>query len=87
MGIKMNRIWIEIKRMPTHNTTSDVNSVPDPDPVPDPVLFVSDFKYAHKKVFFSNLFCFLHLHQSSKIKVIKKSLNSRIKVSLNFFAG
>jgi hypothetical protein len=51
-SIKMNHIWIDIKRMPTHNTTSDVTSVPDPDPAPDPVIFVSNFKYAHKKVFF-----------------------------------
>jgi hypothetical protein len=52
MGIKMNRIWIGLKRMPTHNIASDVNSVPDPDPAPDPVIFVSNFKYANKKVFF-----------------------------------
>jgi hypothetical protein len=64
MGIKMNLNWIDIKRMPTHNTTSDVTSVPDPDTAPDPVIFVSNFKYAHKKVFLSNLFCLLHLHQS-----------------------
>ncbi len=64
MGIKMNRIWIGLKRMPTHNTTSDVTSVPDPDPAPDPVIFVSNFKNANKKDFFSNLFCLLHLHES-----------------------
>jgi hypothetical protein len=39
----------------------------DPDPAPDPALFVIDLQDANKKEFFALYFLQVHLHHSSKI--------------------
>jgi hypothetical protein len=63
----------------------------DPDAGPDPVIFVSDLQGVNKKLFFFLLillitFLKVHLHHFSRIKVIKKSRNSRIQCFLTIFA-
>jgi hypothetical protein len=50
----------------------------DPDPAPDPAIFVSDLQDGNKKFFFPKFFCLLliegtvHLHKFSKIKSHKE---------------
>ena len=62
------------------------------DPAPDPGNFVIDLQDANRKLIFPNFsayygtFLKVHLHNFSKIKVIKKSQNSRNQSFFSTFA-
>ncbi len=59
---------------------------PDPDPTPDPAIFVSGLQDSNKNFFFASYFLKLHLHLFQRLKVIKKSQNIKNQGFLTIFA-
>ncbi len=74
-----NRTVFRIRDILVRIRMRTLGSVPltDPDADPDPALFGSDLQDANKNKFFAHSFLNVYLHDSLKIKVMKKSQNSR----------